>query len=111
MKKERMIMWKEVQRMNRKIPKGGIIKCRTDKLGRISMPAQFRRALGIKPEEEVSMMFDGKCMYVFKETEEEILERKCNDIMSASFGCEDMNGEDREQLGELLMKLIGECVE
>jgi bifunctional DNA-binding transcriptional regulator/antitoxin component of YhaV-PrlF toxin-antitoxin module len=97
--------------MNRKIPKGGIIKCRTDKMGRISMPAQFRRALDIKPEEEVSMMFDGKYMYVFKETEGEIIGRKCNDIMSAAFNCEDMNGEEREKLGELLMKLIGECAE
>jgi DNA-binding transcriptional regulator/RsmH inhibitor MraZ len=94
--------------MNRKIPKNGIIKCRTDKMGRVSLPAQFRRALDIKPEEEVSMMFDGKYMYVFKETEEEILERKCNDIMSAAFNCEDMNGEEREQLGELLMKVMGE---
>lgn len=94
--------------MNRKIPKNGIIKCKTDKLGRVSIPAQFRRALGIKPEEEVSMMFDGKCMYVFKETESEIIERKCNDIMSAAFNCEDMNGEEREKLGELLMKLIEE---
>jgi bifunctional DNA-binding transcriptional regulator/antitoxin component of YhaV-PrlF toxin-antitoxin module len=97
--------------MNRKIPKNGIIKCKTDKLGRVSLPAQFRRALGIKPEEEVSMMFDGKYMYVFKETEDEILERKCNDIMSVAFNCEDMNGEEREKLGELLIKLIGECEE
>lgn len=29
--------------MNRKIPKNGIVKCKTDKLGRISMPAQFRQ--------------------------------------------------------------------
>lgn len=97
--------------MNRKIPKGGIIKCRTDKLGRISMPAPYRRKLGIEPQEEVSMVFTGEGMYVFKETEEEILERKCNDIMSASYDCKDMNGEDREKLGELLMKLIGESAE
>jgi DNA-binding transcriptional regulator/RsmH inhibitor MraZ len=94
--------------MNRKIPKGGIIKCKTDKLGRVSLPAQFRRALGIQTEEEISMMFDGKYMYVFKETESEIIERKCNDIMSAAFNCEDMNGEEREKLGELLMKVMGE---
>jgi DNA-binding transcriptional regulator/RsmH inhibitor MraZ len=97
--------------MNRKIPKGGIIKCKTDKLGRISLPAQFRRALGIQTEEEISMMFDGKYMYVFKETEEEILERKCNDIMSAAFNCEDMNDGDRVKLGELLMKVMGESAE
>jgi bifunctional DNA-binding transcriptional regulator/antitoxin component of YhaV-PrlF toxin-antitoxin module len=97
--------------MNRKIPKNGIIKCKTDKLGRISIPAQYRRELGIEPQEEVSMVFDGNGMYVFKETEEEILERKCNEILSAAFGCKDMNFEEREKLGELLVKLIGECAE
>jgi hypothetical protein len=50
-------------------------------------------------------------MYVFKETEEEILERKCNDIMSAAFNCEDMNDGDRVKLGELLMKVMGESAE
>jgi bifunctional DNA-binding transcriptional regulator/antitoxin component of YhaV-PrlF toxin-antitoxin module len=104
-------MWREVQRMNRKIPKNGIIKCKTDKLGRLSIPAPYRRELGIEPQEEVSMVFTGEGMYVFKETEEEILERKCNEVMSAAFTCKDMNVEDRERLGELLVKLIGECEE
>ena len=94
--------------MNKRIPMSGVIKCRTDKLGRISLPIQFRRALNIDPEEEVNMVFTGKGMLVFKETEEEILERKCNDIMSASYECKDMNVEEREKLGELLMKLIEE---
>jgi bifunctional DNA-binding transcriptional regulator/antitoxin component of YhaV-PrlF toxin-antitoxin module len=97
--------------MNREIPKNGIIKCKTDKLGRLSIPAPYRRKLGIEPQEEVSMVFDGKGMYVFKETEEEILERKCNEVMSAAFTCKDMNVEEREKLGELLVKLIGESAE
>ena len=97
--------------MNRKIPKNGIIKCKTDMLGRLSIPAPYRRELGIESQEEVSMVFDGKGMYVFKETEKEILERKCNEVMSAAFTCKDMNVEDREKLGELLVKLIGECEE
>ena len=97
--------------MNKKIPMDSVIKCKTDKLGRISMPAPYRRKLGIEPQEEVSMVFTGEGMYVFKETEEEILERKCNDIMSAAFNCEDMNVEDREKLGELLVKLMGESAE
>ena len=97
--------------MNKKISMDSVIKCKTDKLGRICMPAQFRRALSIEPEEEVSMTFTGKGMLIFKETEEEILERKCNDIMCASYDCKDMDVEDREKLGELLMKLIGESAE
>jgi DNA-binding transcriptional regulator/RsmH inhibitor MraZ len=93
--------------MNRKIPKNGIIKCKTDKLGRLSIPAQYRRELGIEPQEEVSVTFDGKCMYVFKETESEILERKCNEIMRAAYN-KNMSLEERDRLGELLVKLIGE---
>ena len=94
--------------MNKKIPMDGVIKCKTDKLGRVSMPVQYRRALGIKTEEEVSMMFTGDCMLIFKETEDEILERKCNDIMRAAFDCENMSETERVQLSELLMKMIGE---
>lgn len=95
--------------MNRKISMdNSIIGCKTDKLGRLTLPSQYRRALGIKSEEEVSMMFTGDCMLIFKETEDEILERKCNDIMQASYSCKDMSVSERTKLGELLMKLIGE---
>ena len=97
--------------MNKSIPMSGVIKCKTDKLGRVSMPVQYRRALSIEPEEEVSMTFTGKGMLIFKETEEEILERNCNHIMSAAYNCKDMNVEDREKLGELLVKLMGESAE
>ena len=95
--------------MNRKISMdNSIIGCKTDKLGRLTLPSQYRRALGIKSEEEVSMMFTGDCMLIFKESEDEILERKCNDIMRAAFDCENMSETERVQLSELLMKLIGE---
>lgn len=97
--------------MNKKVPMDSVIKCKTDKLGRVSIPVQYRRALGIETEDEVDMVFTGKGVLIFKETDEEILERKCNDIMCASYECKDMNVEDREKLGELLMKLIEECAE
>lgn len=97
--------------MSRKIPKNGIIKCKTDKLGRLLIPAPYRRKLGIEPKEELSMVLTGEGMYVFKETEEEILKRKCNEVMSAASTCKDMNVEEREKLGELLVKLIGESAE
>lgn len=97
--------------MNKKISMDSVIKCKTDKLGRICMPAQFRRALGIEKEEEVNMVFTGKGILIFKETEEEILERKCNHIMSAAYNCKDMNVEEKEKLSELLVKLMGESAE
>ena len=52
--------------MSRKIPKNGIIKCKTDKLGRLLIPAPYRRKLGIEPKEELSMVLTDEGMYVFK---------------------------------------------
>ena len=97
--------------MNKKISMDSVIKCKTDKLGRISMPVQYRRALGIEPEEEVNMVFTGKGMYVFKETKEDILHKECNNIMSEAVNCEDISKEEFARLQEILGKLVKECAE
>ena len=97
--------------MNKKISMDSVIKCKTDKLGRISMPVQYRRALGIKPEEEVSMVFNGKGMYVFKETKEDILHKECNNIMSEALNCETISKEEFASLQGILEKLVKECAE
>lgn len=97
--------------MKKKISMDSVIKCKTDKLGRISMPVQYRRALGIKPEEEVSMVFNGKGMYVFKETKEDILHKECNNIMSEAVNCEDISKEEFASLQGILEKLVKECAE
>lgn len=97
--------------MNKKIPMDSVIKCKTDKLGRLSLPMQYRRVLGIKPEEEVSMVFDGKGMYVFKETKDEILEKKCNEIMSEALECDDISMKEYTMLQVILKKLVKENAE
>ena len=97
--------------MKKKISMDSVIKCKTDKLGRISMPVQYRRALGIKPEEEVSMVFNGKGMYVFKETKEDILHKECNNIMSEAVNCETISKEEFASLQGILEKLVKECAE
>ena len=97
--------------MNKKISMDSVIKCKTDKLGRISIPAQYRRALGIKPEEEVSMVFNGKGMFVFKETKEEILNRECNNIMNEALKSEDISMKEYTMLQVIFKKLVKENAE
>ena len=97
--------------MNKKLPMDSVIKCKTDKLGRLSIPAQYRRALGIKPEEEVSMVFNGKGMFVFKETKEEILSRECNNIMNEALKSEDISMKEYTMLQVIFKKLVKECAE
>ena len=97
--------------MNKKISMDSVIKCKTDKLGRISIPAQYRRALGIKPEEEVNMVFNGKGMFVYKETKEEILSRECNNIMNEALKSEDISMKEYTMLQVIFKKLVKECAE
>ena len=97
--------------MNKKISMDSVIKCKTDKLGRISIPAQYRRALGIKPEEEVSMVFNGKGMFVFKETKEELLNRECNNIMNEALKSDDISMKEYTMLQVIFKKLVKECAE
>ena len=97
--------------MNKKISMDSVIKCKTDKLGRISIPAQYRRALGIKPEEEVNMVFNGKGMFVYKETKEEILNRECHNIICEAVGRKDISMEEFTMLKGILDKLVKECAE
>lgn len=97
--------------MNKKLPMDSVIKCKTDKLGRLSIPAQYRRALGIKPEEEVSMVFNGKGMFVFKETKEEILSRECNNIMNEALKSEDISMKEYTMLQVIFKKLVKENAE
>ena len=97
--------------MNRKIYMNNVVKCKTDKLGRLSIPVQYRRALNIQPEEEVSMIFDGKGMFVFKETKEEILNRECNNIMNEALKSDDISMKEYTMLQVIFNKLVKECAE
>ena len=97
--------------MNKKIPMDSVVKCKTDKLGRLSIPVQYRRALNIQPEEEVSMVFNGKGMFVFKETKEEILNRECNNIMNEALKSDDISMKEYTMLQVIFNKLVKECAE
>ena len=97
--------------MNKKIPMDSVVKCKTDKLGRLLIPVQYRRALNIKPEEEVSMVFNGKGMFVFKETKEQILNRECNNIMNEALKSDDISMKEYTMLQVIFKKLVKECAE
>ena len=97
--------------MNKKIPMDSVVKCKTDKLGRVSIPVQYRRALNIKPEEEVSMVFNGKGMFVFKETKKDILNRECNNIMNEALKSDDISMKEYTMLQVIFKKLVKECAE
>ena len=97
--------------MNKKIPMDSVVKCKTDKLGRLSIPVQYRRALNIKPEEEVSMVFNGKGMFVFKETKEQILNRECNNIMNEALKSDDIYMKEYTMLQVIFKKLVKENAE
>lgn len=97
--------------MNKKIPMDSVVKCKTDKLGRLSIPVQYRRALNIKPEEEVSMVFNGKGMFVFKETKEQILNRECNNIMNEALKSDDISMKEYTMLQVIFKKLVKENAE
>ena len=97
--------------MNKKIPMDSVVKCKTDKLGRLSIPVQYRRALNIKPEEEVSMVFNGKGMFVFKKTKEQILNRECNNIMNEALKSDDISMKEYTMLQVIFKKLVKECAE
>ena len=97
--------------MNKKIPMDSVVKCKTDKLGRLSIPVQYRRALNIKPEEEVSMVFNGKGMFVFKETKEQILNRECNNIMNEALKSDDISMKEYTMLQVIFKKLVKESAE
>ena len=97
--------------MNKKIPMDSVVKCKTDKLGRLSIPVQYRRALNIKPEEEVSMVFNGKGMFVFKETKEQILNRECNNIMNEALKSDDISMKEYTMLQVIIKKLVKESAE
>lgn len=82
------------------------IKCPVDSLGRIVLPVQYRRALGIEVKEEVNMIFKNNGMFVYKEDASEVLKRKIDDIVNIANECTVLNGNEREELEKILSKLM-----
>lgn len=81
------------------------IKCGVDSLGRVTLPIQYRRALNIDVKDEVNVVFKENGLFIFKEDESTIKQRKIDAIVSMANECSILNGKEREQLDKILAKL------
>ena len=82
------------------------IKVGVDNLGRITIPAQYRKALNIEVREEINLVFREGGLFIYKEDEKATLKRKINEMVSMANDCSVLNGNEREQLSKILGKLI-----
>lgn len=87
------------------------IKCKVDDLGRITLPIQYRRALGIEAHDYVDMKFKDNGMFVFKQNEKDVLKSKVDDVMLAVGECSKISVDETETLLGILSKLVKECAE
>ena len=87
------------------------IKCKVDNLGRIVLPIQYRKALGIEAHDYVDMEFKNNGMFVFKATEMDVLRSKMDDVMIAACDCPDISADEAETLVSILSKLVKEGAE
>jgi bifunctional DNA-binding transcriptional regulator/antitoxin component of YhaV-PrlF toxin-antitoxin module len=87
------------------------IKCKVDDLGRITLPIQYRRALAIEPHDKVDIEFKDKGIFVFKQTEKEILISKLDDVMFAAHECKEVSQDEMLTLTDIFTKLVKEGAE
>lgn len=82
------------------------IKRKVDDLGRITLPIEFRRNLGIEVQDKVNVQFKDNGIYVFKQTEEDILKNKLEDVILAVNDCKDINAGEVATVVKILSKLV-----
>ena len=85
------------------------IRRKVDDLGRITLPIEFRRTLGIDVHDKVNMQFKDNGIYVFKQTEQEILISKLDDVMFAAHECKEVSQDEMLTLTDIFTKLVKEC--
>ena len=84
------------------------IKCKVDDLGRIVLPIQYRRALGILPKDKVDMEFKDNGIFVYKQTEKDVLKRKLGDVVLAVSECKEIDPGEVATVVSILSKLVKE---
>ena len=87
------------------------IKCKVDNLGRIVLPIQYRKALGIDAHDYVDMEFKDNGMFVFKQNEKDVLKNKLDDVMLAIGDCKEIDPEETATVIDILSKLVKEGAE
>lgn len=82
------------------------IRRKVDDLGRITLPIEFRRTLGIEVHDKVNLQFKDNGIFVYKQTEEDILKRKLEDVILAVNDCKDINAGEVATVVKILSKLV-----
>ena len=85
------------------------IKRKVDDLGRITLPIEFRRTLGIEVHDKVNLQFKDNGIFVYKQTEEDILKRKLEDVILAVSECKEIDAGEVATVVSILSKLVKEC--
>ena len=84
------------------------IKCKVDNLGRITLPIQYRRALGIEPHNRVNIEFKDNGIFVYKQTEKDVLKSKLGDVVLAVSECKEIDAGEVATVVNILSKLVKE---
>ena len=82
------------------------IKCKVDDLGRIVLPIQYRRALGILPKDKVDIEFKNNGIFVFKQTEKDVLNNKIGEVVLAVSECKEIDPKEVATVVSILSKLV-----
>jgi bifunctional DNA-binding transcriptional regulator/antitoxin component of YhaV-PrlF toxin-antitoxin module len=82
------------------------IDCKVDKLGRVTIPFQYRKALNINVCDDMKIKFKDNGLYLYKEDDSDALKKKINDIIEVASDCAVLNGNEREELNKILSKLV-----
>lgn len=82
------------------------IKRKVDDLGRITLPIEFRRTLGIEVHDKVNLQFKDNGIFVYKQTEEDILASKLDDVILAVSECKEIDAGEVATVVSILSKLV-----
>lgn len=82
------------------------IRRKVDDLGRITLPIEFRRTLGIEVRDEVDIEFRDNGLFVFKQTEQDLLKSKLDDVMLAVSECKEIDAGEVATVVNILSKLV-----
>ena len=82
------------------------IKAKVDNVGRVIIPFQYRKALGIELQDYVDIEFRDNGLFVFKQTEKDVLESKLNDVILAANECKGIDPKELATLVSILSKLV-----
>lgn len=84
------------------------IKAPIDECGRVTLPIQYRRELGIEKYDKVDVVFRDNGVFIYKLTEQDILKSKLDDVMLAVGECKEIDPGEVATLVSILSKLVKE---